>query len=350
MRSKAEYFYERLQITLNNNLMIAPLSVDIDLTNVCHQACYYCNSEQFRVNSRDRATKEDYIRLISKLLPKTNDITFTGGGEPLDNPDAAEIMMHALKRGFKIGIITNGVRLWDLQSKFNQQNYPSWIGVDFDSGNQKDYWRIRKSSLSKVVASVEEVIDELKSFGTKMTFKYLINDYNNSTNQIDEAVQLASKIGFDEFYVRVAYFPDHIIHPPGDNWWELEKHIIRSCNEVGIRYLGSFAKQEDFLKLRGAGSKPVLECFAPLFVPAFTADGSIYWCCEYRGDNEYIIGNWIKDGIEPLYRQDLINRMKSFIKYHRCARPCRYYTYNLFVSKINAGLDQDDGGHTVGFF
>ena len=85
---KVEYYYERTQRALDENKMIAPISVEIDLTNVCYQKCYYCNVERFRAENPDKGTTEDYLKLISSLPKETKDITFAGGGEPLDNHDA----------------------------------------------------------------------------------------------------------------------------------------------------------------------------------------------------------------------------------------------------------------------
>lgn len=349
---KVEYYYERTQRALDDNKMIAPISVEIDLTNVCHQKCYYCLVEQFRAENPDMGTTDDYLKLISSLPKETNDITFSGGGEPLDNHDANIIINHALSEGFNIGLITNGARLRHL--KFNEKNYPKWIGIDFDAGNADLYFKIRKASFPKTIESVKEVIDELKSFGTTMTFKYLINHYNNSFADIEEAIWVAQEIGFDEFFVRIANFKDSTqkIVPleNENNWWKLEHQIREECNSVGINYLGSFAKQEDYIQQRGEGTIPVKQCFAPLFNPVFTANGEIYWCTERRGDKGYTIGNWIRDGISPLYEENLVPKMKNFIKHYKCALSCRYFNYNNFTSKVDSGLKNKNAGHDVGFF
>jgi len=297
-------------------------------------------------------TTDDYLKLISSLPKETKDITFAGGGEPLDNLDANIIMNHALKEGFKIGIITNGARLRHL--KFSKEYYPTWIGIDFDAGNADLYFKIRKASFPKTISSVKEVIDDLKNFGTTMTFKYLINHYNNSIEQVKEAIWIAQEVGFDEFYVRVAHFKDdtkQIVPPNGEgSWWELEHQIRDECNSVGIDYMGAFAKQEDYVQDRGTGTVPVKQCFAPLFDPIFAANGDICWCTETRGDKEYVIGNWLKDGISPLYDENLVPKMKNCIKYWKCALSCRYFNYNNFSSKIDEGLKDKNSGHNVGFF
>ena len=88
MRVIPELYYERLKKALDDEMISAPPSVEIDLTNICRQACYYCNSAKFRAHNPDKATTKDYIKLIDSLPKGVRDITYAGGGEPLDNLNA----------------------------------------------------------------------------------------------------------------------------------------------------------------------------------------------------------------------------------------------------------------------
>ena len=43
---------------------ILPWQIDLDTTNICNQACYYCNTEQFRTELPVYQTLDQYIKLI----------------------------------------------------------------------------------------------------------------------------------------------------------------------------------------------------------------------------------------------------------------------------------------------
>ena len=86
------YEYERLNDIINHGKTPVPLSIELQITNTCHQACYYCNSEIFRKHNPDKATTEDWINFIDNLPDGINDVTFSGGGEPLDHLDADKIL------------------------------------------------------------------------------------------------------------------------------------------------------------------------------------------------------------------------------------------------------------------
>ena len=406
---KESFYFERLQKALFTDKMVAPISVEIDLTNICHQACYYCNSVIYRAHNPDVATTEDYLRLLDQLPTDTHDITFAGGGEPLDHPDASKIMNYALRKGFKIGIITNGMGIRKLD--FTKDYHPDWIGVDFDSADPEQYFKIRRGNLKKTISSVKTKLNEWKEHGTWWTFKYLINDYNNDPESIKKACELAAKLGFQEFFMRIVYFdtktekiPElqglaggkygdglpawgkktkgsdrfkgsgiRTLQPPeGWTWRELEAYTNKICKDLGLEYKQNLGKQEHFAEVLGRGSKPVGQCFSPLFFPLFTSVGKILWCCEHRGsdsEKEYTVGNWIKDGLDPLFDPKMVDKMTNFIKYHKCAIQCRYYKQNQFMTHLDKGeitqeqlienknnltkqLEEhgDKTGHRAGFF
>ena len=74
--NKAQYHFERLNDIINHGKTPVPLSIELQITNTCHQACYYCNSEIFRKHNPDKATTEDWINFIDNLK-KTIDRTST---------------------------------------------------------------------------------------------------------------------------------------------------------------------------------------------------------------------------------------------------------------------------------
>jgi wyosine [tRNA(Phe)-imidazoG37] synthetase (radical SAM superfamily) len=71
---------------------ILPWQIDLDTTNICNQACYYCNTEQFRTELPVYQSVEQYSKLIDRLynwrkhdsniIGTLSNVIFSGGGEP----------------------------------------------------------------------------------------------------------------------------------------------------------------------------------------------------------------------------------------------------------------------------
>jgi MoaA/NifB/PqqE/SkfB family radical SAM enzyme len=76
----------------NPDKKLLPAHIDIDLTNICNQDCYYCNSAEHRKASPVQKEYNEYIVLLDRIASwrshspnsygTTHTITYPGGGEP----------------------------------------------------------------------------------------------------------------------------------------------------------------------------------------------------------------------------------------------------------------------------
>ena len=51
-----------------DRIAILPAQVDIDLTNICNQDCFYCNSAEHRASRPIQKKYYEYIELLDKLV------------------------------------------------------------------------------------------------------------------------------------------------------------------------------------------------------------------------------------------------------------------------------------------
>ena len=302
---------------------IQPFEVEIDPTNTCNQDCYYCNVHEFRKTCPDQTTTEDYISLIRSLPDTVGKIVFSGGGEPTVHPAISEMIEEACKKNAEVGLITNGTLLQRLN--LSKESRPDWIGIDIDAVEHQDYFTIRKHNFDYVLKNEKEVVPKLKEYGTKITFKYLITDYNNTWKHLEEAIDFAVEHGFDEFFVRIAHFKvGHIINPI-TTWDDVRDRLKKYCDKKGIVFLSSFEKEKHFIENKESNNPPIKKCFGPMLAVIFCADGYTYWCTEFRGVPEYRLGNWAKDGYNSIYKEGLIEEMDNFIDCHKCSIQCKYF-------------------------
>jgi MoaA/NifB/PqqE/SkfB family radical SAM enzyme len=310
---------ENTDFEIEVNHKIAPFEVEIDPTNTCNQDCYYCNVHDFRKDFPDKASTEDYVNLIRGLPDTVGKIVFSGGGEPTVHKDASILIEEACKKNAEVGLITNGTMLYRLN--LSENNRPDWMGIDIDAVNDEDYYKIRKHKFKYVLKNVKEEVPKIKKYGTKLTFKYLITDYNNTWEHFTEAIDFAVEHGFDEFFARIAHFKDgHVIEPITD-WDDVHNKLDIYCKEKKIVFLSAFAKEKDFRNT----TEPIEKCFGPMLSVIFCADGYTYWCTEHRGVPEYRLGNWIKDGYNSIFKKGLLKEMDNFRDCHSCSLQCKYF-------------------------
>lgn len=88
-----------------------PINLQISPTNACNLNCQFCS-----VANRDQSLElplEDILRFIDELSISgtTKAVEITGGGEPTLYPQINELIDEVKRRGFSIGLITNGLQL-----------------------------------------------------------------------------------------------------------------------------------------------------------------------------------------------------------------------------------------------
>ena len=102
--------YNKIEKFLNGEAPHGPMPsrADIDLTNVCNQDCFYCNSADFRSKFLVSGPTDGYYRLIDQLYDwkkvnpghtgSLNEIVFTGGGEPTVHKDYHKIIEYCIDK------------------------------------------------------------------------------------------------------------------------------------------------------------------------------------------------------------------------------------------------------------
>ena len=131
-----------------DSMKLLPAQVDIDLTNVCNQDCFYCNSAEFRKQKPVQKKYTEYISLLDKLASwrahrpssygTTHTITYPGGGEPTVLTGYEHVIEHTIDHGFLTSITTNGSNLDKLLDSIVVEKLRkiAWIGIDIDAGTQ----------------------------------------------------------------------------------------------------------------------------------------------------------------------------------------------------------------------
>ena len=170
-------------MTNSSNMKILPAQVDIDLTNVCNQDCYYCNSAEFRQQEPVQKKYTEYIALLDRLAgwrshtPRsygtTHTITYPGGGEPTVLVNYEQVIEHTIDLGFLTSITTNGSNLNQLLDTVSVEKLRkiAWIGIDIDAGTEDLYEQIRRSLTARsLFATVKENARNLIDVGVNVDF------------------------------------------------------------------------------------------------------------------------------------------------------------------------------------
>lgn len=329
------YHHAELVHWLQNKdrMKILPAQVDIDLTNICNQDCYYCNSADFRKDFPVQKSYLEYIALLDKLsswrqhTPRsygtTHTITYPGGGEPTVLPGYERVIEHTIDLGFLCSITTNGSKLNKLLETVSVEKLQKigWIGIDIDAGS-KDLYEIIRRSLPKT-SLFDRVCDNARNLidaGVNVDFKCLINPFNDNLEAMTDLFTLVSKLKG-----RALYFRPVIVN---NRAHEITDSTIEMLNTLSQNYnLPIYVNRNKTLP------RNYKKCHQMFHFPVFCADGKIYICCEGKGNTQFELGAWDTGDFRDLWLNERHWEIYNSTNVGLC-QPCRPNPSNIQIQNI----------------
>jgi MoaA/NifB/PqqE/SkfB family radical SAM enzyme len=299
-----------------------PAHAEIDLTNICNQDCFYCNSKEFRTAQPVQMHYSNYITLLDQLSQWRNHsptsygtlhtITYPGGGEPTLLKGYEKVIEHTIDLGFLTSLTTNGSYLEPLYTNMpiDKLRKIAWVGVDLDSADPETYETIRNSTtkhslFNKVIANINMLV----KLGVNVDIKVLLSDYNVNPQSIIDLFELALSLG-----VRMLYFRPAILNDKLFELYPSTVDFIRSSSErFHMPAKINISKQQN---------RTYNRCHQMFQFPTFSADKNIYLCCENKGNAEFSLGNWIDNDIRELWQSQMHWDIYNNIDTGMC-KPCR---------------------------
>lgn len=316
-----------------DNKILLPAQVDIDLTNICNQDCYYCNSAEHRAAAPVQKNYIEYINLLDKLAGwrahspnsygTTHTITYPGGGEPTVLRGYEHVIEHTIDHGFLTAITTNGSKLDRLLDSVpvNKLQKIAWIGIDIDAGTEELYEKIRRSLTSRSLFSrVKENARELIRAGVNVDFKCLINPYNDNREAIDDLFDLVCDLKGRALYFRPVIYNNNA-HPISV---EVKTFIQAASERTGVPFWVNHNKTLP---------RNYRRCHQMYHFPVFCAEGYIYVCCDNKGNHDFSIGRWDQGDFRDIWmtnrHHDIYNRTNVSL-----CKPCRPNATNIDIQNI----------------
>lgn len=324
-------YAELVHFMKNPNMVLLPSSVDIDLTNVCNQDCYYCDSAEFRKQKPIAQSLDKYLQLIDQLVDwknysknltgSVNTICFSGGGEPTLYKGFEQIVDHSIGQGFRTSMTTNGTNLHKLIEFINSEKLKkiAWIGVDMDAGTEDLYEKIRSTKNKSIFPQVVENVKHLTSAGVNVDLKILLNQHNCTNTALTDIFKLAQQMG-----VRMVYFRPTVLD-----------HAAFDCNPYvdTIRQLSQDYGVSAKINLKKFQPRTYSRCHQMYAFLIFCPDGNIYSCCENKGNPLYSMGSWVEDDFRKLWYSRYHHNMYNNINTKLCP-PCRSHNHNLAIEQV----------------
>ncbi len=299
MYSKVHFYLHDIEKTLNSEYT-PPVTIEVDPSNACMLDCSFClYAEHLKENHQHMSMQMFTDLCINAKDIGVKSITFTGGGEPLVNPKIRDMIILAKSMGFELGLVTNGVsldRIIDLVDKFH------FIRVSLDSSNPAMYRKVKGADhFDRVIRNIKRVIMRDVFIG----LSYVVCEDN--VDGIQPAVQLSQYLG-----VRYIQFKPAM-----------------SNGETGTFTDYTVPDDPIIIETKRHMAKDDRPCKVAVLVGVVGAEGNVYFCCQKRGEKDYVLGNIKDESFDQIWRRHFDMTANVL----ECPR-CRYMNFLHVYDKL----------------
>jgi iron-sulfur cluster protein/radical SAM family protein len=226
-----------------------PTRLFVEPSIVCNISCHeaVCNQENgIELTRRTRLLDVDlFKKAIDELGPGLERLEFYNYGESFVNPRSYEMIAYAKSRfpGLFVYASSNGL-LFDRPSRREAllRSGLDEIVFSVDGARPDSYARYRvKGDFHKVIHNLRECVDLKRRLGLtrpQVIWRYILFRWNDSDDEMREALELAREIGVDRFYWEITDHPPgapSLRFRPGSSEFEKIRHQVWGWSHLGMR-------------------------------------------------------------------------------------------------------------------
>jgi MoaA/NifB/PqqE/SkfB family radical SAM enzyme len=298
-----------------------PVHVELDLTDRCNVACYFCNQQDLR--TKESIPLPKLTDLIDELAEGgLKSVRLSGGGDPLFHRDVLNVMDHLVLRNVIVdNLTTNGVALTTEVAKRLVDGKAREVIFSLNAVDAADYSRMMKvkpALFDKVLENVRNLVAVRgESMYPSIVVQFLIDKKN--MNRVVEMYELGRSLGPDRVAINaVLEVPlDRIdqqtllVRDDRDVVKPQVEEMLRRDDGVGLLQMDfavegwneMLAEVRSRVHTEAYNMYPIAPsfkqenggCFFAWYTAAITGNGDIRPCCLLLNPNVKPLGN-IHDG------------------------------------------------------
>ncbi|MGL4209014.1 MAG: radical SAM protein, partial [Candidatus Adiutrix sp.] len=271
--SKVLLFPDKLASLKNNSPQGCdfsyPISVELSLTNECNQHCSWCSDFKLRQKSPDRLNLEILKNLFSDLAQGgSKGVTIEGGGEPTLAPFFAQTVKAACQQNLAVGLITNGLQLFDQgEDIFGEMQ---WVRVSLDAANGNQYLKLKKiDGFGLTMKNIEKLVKIAPK--AAIGVGYVLSKHNDDPDGLQHLLLTLRSMGVSYIQIRpVVDHPSLVSHLNLDYLQKVET--------------ADFSVNISALTDNQSGGNMGLPCLAHSLSSVIGADGAVWLCGRLNTD------------------------------------------------------------------
>jgi radical SAM protein with 4Fe4S-binding SPASM domain len=321
-----------------------PLYTELELSNRCNCRCIFCGVDHQVNQTTDTMDLALAQKIVAGLAAQGNkSVMLCGHGEPLLNRHVVEIVEFVATQ-MSVSMTTNGLALSG--EKMPLLDHLEWIRFSVNGCDPENYSRIQGASpddFPKVMANIASAVARKRELSLSVTIgTQLVLLPENSAKVVGLARQWR-EIGVDYFSIK-----PYSQHPLSQNRQEIDYHEFLSLEEE-LKELETDSFKIIFRasSMRRAGSaKSYRQCFGTHFIAFVSANGDIWECNVYAGDQRFFLGNAGEESISEIWkgsrRQKVVSFIENELSLSECRDLCRMDSCNTYLWRLKNPRPHDN--------
>jgi MoaA/NifB/PqqE/SkfB family radical SAM enzyme len=315
-----------------------PSHAELDITDRCNVACYFCNQQDVR--TKQQISLEHLTALIDEMAAMgVRSVRLSGGGDPLAHREIGRVLDHLYARRVVVdNLTTNGALLGDALARRLVEHRAREVVFSLNAGDSGDYARmmqVKPAIFERVVENVARLV-ELRAAGShpSVVVQFLLDRRN--VHDLPKMYDLGRSLQADRLAIGLVlnvpgehFDPGLLLGPPdGDALRPLLEEILRKDRDEQLLQMFFPVPQwnamvEEIRREIGATPPPPLfptapsfeerngHCFFGWYTATIRGNGDLYPCCLLMLPDYKPLGNALQGRLADHWKGPEFRRLRE---------------------------------------
>ena len=318
-----------------NGKRIAPLYIDMGITQTCNVACKYCyyatpENRTNKIIPPDTLVK--FLRDAAKMGVKA--IGFLGDGEPMLHPGVYEAVIEGAKASLSMAISTNGLIMDESKLKEFLAAL-TWIRFNISAAEPEKYEEVMgtsKHNFHRAVNNIRKCVELKKKHNLSVTIGMQMVLISECADQIVPFARLGKELGVDYAVIKQCSESVGVKQKLVVDDYEKYEPMMEEAESYSDGKYNAIIKRRKMHYQKRKYDR----CYGCEFLPQISGAGDVYCCGNFFGNNKFLAGNILNEPFGDIVfgnrYKEVMDKVKNTVDVHKsCGYKCRQNEINEFL-------------------
>lgn len=321
-----------------NGKRIAPLYIDMGITQTCNIQCKYCYYSVPEHRTKDMIPTDKLISFLKEAADiGVRAIGFLGDGEPMVHPGVYDAVIAGADAGLDMALSTNGLILKEERVKEFLAAL-TWIRFNV-SASPKSYETVMGTGqdiYGRVVSNIRNCVKIKEKYNLKTTIGLQMVLIEECADDIVQFAKLGKELEVDYAVIKqCSESHDHKLNLKDKDYERFAPLLLEAESYSN----GGYNVIVKWRKIHSKGVRNYDHCYGCEFLPQISGNGKVYNCGNFFGNEDFYIGDISKESFKDIiygnrYKK-IMEKVQREVNVHKmCGINCRQNEINEFLWKL----------------